>query len=58
MWNAFVKWQQNNPSDWELWCVGTGDEWENKVEHDKIKHFGFIQPSKMIRKKGPQSCER
>ena len=47
MWNAFIEWQKNNPSDWELWCVGTGDEWENRVEHEKIRHFGFMQPSEM-----------
>jgi glycosyltransferase involved in cell wall biosynthesis len=47
MWNAFIELQKEQPNDWELWCIGTGDEFENKIEHDKIKHFGFVQPSEM-----------
>ncbi len=31
----------------ELWCVGAGDEWDNKVEHEKIQHFGFVQPAEL-----------
>lgn len=44
LWNAFVKLQEEINSDWELWCVGTGEEFENKISHAKIKHFGFLQP--------------
>ena len=44
LWNAFIELQKENPSDWELWCLGTGEEWENRVEHEKIKHIGFVQP--------------
>ncbi len=44
MWNAFIELQNENPNDWELWCVGTGDQWENKIEHPQIKHLGFKQP--------------
>ena len=47
MWNAFIELQKEQPNDWELWCIGIGDEFENKIEHDKIKHFGFVQPSEM-----------
>ncbi|MCB9223393.1 MAG: glycosyltransferase family 4 protein [Crocinitomicaceae bacterium] len=47
MWKAFVQLQEEEPNDWELWCIGTGDEWENRIEHDKIKHFGFVQPTQL-----------
>ena len=47
MWNAFVEWQKETPNEWELWCVGTGDEWENRVKHEKIKHLGFKQPDEL-----------
>jgi glycosyltransferase involved in cell wall biosynthesis len=47
MWNSFIELQNEQPNDWELWCIGTGDEFDNKIEHDKIKHFGFVQPSEM-----------
>ena len=48
LWNAFIELQDEDPSDWELWCLGTGEEFENRIIHPKIKHFGFIQPSNMI----------
>lgn len=44
MWKAFTELQNETPNDWEMWCIGTGDEWEDRVQHDKIKHFGFVQP--------------
>lgn len=44
MWEAFKQLQHEKPNDWELWCLGTGDQWENRVEDKKIKHFGFVQP--------------
>jgi glycosyltransferase involved in cell wall biosynthesis len=47
LWEAFTQLQKDSPSDWELWCLGTGDQWENRVMHDKIKHFGFVQPDEM-----------
>jgi glycosyltransferase involved in cell wall biosynthesis len=45
LWNAFILWQNEQPTDWELWCIGTGAE--KPAEHPKIKHFGFIQPEDM-----------
>ncbi len=45
LWNAFIKGQLENPNDWELWCLGTGDI--EPVQHPKIKHFGFVQPKDM-----------
>lgn len=47
MWEAFRQLQAENPNEWELWCLGTGDQWENRVEEDGIKHFGFVQPADM-----------
>ncbi|RMG83259.1 MAG: glycosyltransferase [Bacteroidetes bacterium] len=47
MWDAFRQIQETNPNEWELWCAGTGDEFPNKTEHPKIKHFGFVQPKQM-----------
>jgi glycosyltransferase involved in cell wall biosynthesis len=47
LWEAFITLQQEYPNDWELWCLGTGDEWENRVEHEKIRHVGFVQPAEM-----------
>jgi len=48
MWNAFIELQKEQPNDWELWCIGTGDEFDNKIEHGKIKHFGFVQPENFL----------
>jgi glycosyltransferase involved in cell wall biosynthesis len=45
LWKAFIELQVEQPNDWELWCVGTGDQWGNRVEHPKIKHLGFLQPN-------------
>jgi len=42
LWEAFVQWQKESSSDWELWCLGVGDI--EPVIHPKIKHFGFVQP--------------
>tara|TARA_B110001450_G_scaffold134513_1_gene126313 strand:+ start:2518 stop:3558 length:1041 start_codon:yes stop_codon:yes gene_type:complete len=47
LWNAFIELQNEDPSDWELWCLGTGEEFDNRILHPKIKHFGFIQPLEM-----------
>lgn len=45
LWDAFVQWQEQNPSEWELWCLGKGPL--SPVQHPKIKHFGFLQPEEM-----------
>ncbi len=47
MWKAFIEIQKESPNEWEMWCLGTGDEWDNRIEHEKIKHFGFVQPNEM-----------
>jgi len=45
LWNSFISIQKENPNDWELWCLGTGDI--KPIAHPKIKHFGFVQPKEM-----------
>lgn len=44
MWEAFIELQNENPNEWELWCLGTGAKYDQRKEHEKIKHFGFVQP--------------
>lgn len=44
IWKAFIELQNERPNNWELWSVGTGDQWENRMQHEKIRHFGFVQP--------------
>lgn len=45
LWNAFIEWQNKNPNKWELWCLGKGDL--TPPPHEKIKHFGFLQPDQL-----------
>ena len=48
LWDAFVELVNEQPdSEWELWCLGTGEEWENRKKHDRIRHVGFVQPNEM-----------
>lgn len=44
---SFKAISEANNHQWELWCVGTGEEWENRIIHPKIKHLGFLQPSEL-----------
>jgi len=52
LWTAFVDLQTEQPNDWELWCLGTGDI--KPIQHAKIKHFGFVQPNEL--KKYIEQC--
>lgn len=47
LWEAFTRFQDESPNEWELWCLGKGDLDTDFPKHDKIKNFGFIQPSEM-----------
>lgn len=47
MWNAFMKLKEMHENDWELYCLGTGDLWDQRVEHPAIQHFGFVQPEEL-----------
>ncbi len=43
LWDAFIELQNEFPNDWELWCAGTGEEYDKRRIHSKIKHLGFVQ---------------
>jgi glycosyltransferase involved in cell wall biosynthesis len=49
LWDAFVEANSSltESKKWELWCVGTGDLWEERRIDDHIKHFGFMQPKEL-----------
>lgn len=47
LWQAFKRFRAEH-QDWELWCVGAGDQYEHRVEGDGIKHFGFVQPDQLL----------
>jgi glycosyltransferase involved in cell wall biosynthesis len=47
MWEAFAELKKEHPNAWELWCLGTGDLWDKRLEHPDIKHFGFVQPNEI-----------
>jgi glycosyltransferase involved in cell wall biosynthesis len=47
LWQAFTELQVEQSNDWELWCLGVGDI--PPINHTKIKHFGFIQPSDLAK---------
>lgn len=47
LWNAFIQAIESAPEDWELWCLGTGDLFDQRIIHPNIKHFGFVQPAKL-----------
>lgn len=47
LWKAFIETFQKQSHDWELWCLGTGEAWDQRVQHEKIKHLGFVQPGDM-----------
>ncbi len=44
LWQAFIQLQNEQPNEWELWCLGKGEYDNDFPQHDKIKNFGFIQP--------------
>jgi glycosyltransferase involved in cell wall biosynthesis len=47
LWEAFIDIKKQHENDWELWCLGTGDKFNERIEHPSIKHFGFIQPNEL-----------
>ncbi|MFD1552637.1 glycosyl transferase family 1 [Putridiphycobacter roseus] len=45
MWEAFTTLSDAGKLDgWEMICAGTGEAFEARTKHAKIKHLGFIQP--------------
>lgn len=45
LWQAFAELVQETNCDWELLCIGTGDQWEHRMIHERIQHIGFVQPA-------------
>lgn len=43
LWEAFVEWQNATPNEWELWCAGTGEGFDDRLIHPRIRHLGFVQ---------------
>ena len=46
LWEAYKSYRRNG-GNWELLCVGAGDEWENRMQVDGIIHLGFKQPNEI-----------
>ncbi|MBL4705515.1 MAG: glycosyltransferase [Flavobacteriales bacterium] len=44
MWKGFQNANANVEEKWELWCLGTGDEFDQRIKGEKMEHFGFVQP--------------
>lgn len=47
MWEAFLEAQGESGADWEMVCIGTGDRFEDRPIHDRIRHLGFKQPTEL-----------
>lgn len=47
LWNAYISLYDEGYTHWELWCAGTGPDYENRVQHPGIRHLGFVQPDEM-----------
>jgi len=48
LWDAFIRLREDGYADgWELWCIGQGPLFDERVKHPQIKHFGFVQPYEM-----------
>ncbi|MFN5250501.1 MAG: glycosyltransferase family 4 protein [Bacteroidota bacterium] len=44
LWKAFSELKKETGTEWELWCAGTGEGFEERIEHEGIRHLGFVQP--------------
>lgn len=49
LWNAFIEANAQVDTPWELYCLGTGDLWEQRSNHKGIKHMGFVQPDQLLK---------
>lgn len=45
LWSAFERFREEHP-DWELYCAGKGSISPKAI--DGVKHFGFVQPERLI----------
>jgi len=48
LWQAFAELPED--SEWELWMFGQGVNYDQRMKHPKIKHFGFVQPKELLAK--------
>ena len=48
LWTAFIELKDEFPNNWKLKCIGTGDLWDERVLHEDIEHFGFLQPNEIL----------
>lgn len=46
LWQAFRAFRKSH-SEWELWCVGTGELFDDRDQSEGIRHFGFLQPQEL-----------
>jgi glycosyltransferase involved in cell wall biosynthesis len=49
LWEAFIEAKDETKSDWKLVCIGTGEDFDKRVEHDDIIHLGFKQPEELLK---------
>ncbi len=47
LFDAFIEIQNEQVSEWELWCLGAGELYDQRPLHPQIKHHGFVQPAQM-----------
>jgi glycosyltransferase involved in cell wall biosynthesis len=43
LWRAFIRWKEQTNAEWELWCAGTGELFDQRIQHPAIRHLGFVQ---------------
>lgn len=46
LFKAFARFKEQD-TEWKLWCVGTGEDFDDRLIHEDVTHFGFVQPDKM-----------
>jgi len=47
MWDAFIAANAQHNNEWQLWCLGAGEEYDKRISDEHIRHFGFVQPEEM-----------
>jgi glycosyltransferase involved in cell wall biosynthesis len=49
LWNAFISlYDKGMMEDRKLICLGTGELFDNRIQHPAIEHIGFVQPQNML----------
>lgn len=43
LWNSFIRFREQHSGNWELWCAGTGEQFDQRKEYPGIRHLGFLQ---------------